>query len=55
MNKIMFWIGIASIVVAAILLIGNFKLDSAIAPVLGLLGVVLIGASEYRPWKENKK
>lgn len=51
----MFEIGIAIIVIAAILLIGNFMGDSTFPPVLGILGIIFIGASGYRPMAQKKK
>ena len=47
-NKIMFYIGIILIAIAAILLLGNFLGDSTSPIVLGVLGIVFIGASKYR-------
>jgi len=55
MNKVMFWIGIAMIVVAAILLVGDFLGDSTFPMFLGVLGIISIGASKYRPLKVKKK
>jgi hypothetical protein len=55
MSKPMFWIGIIVIVMAAILLLGNFMGDSAFPIVLGIIGIVFIGASNYRPLKRKKK
>jgi hypothetical protein len=55
MNKPMFWIGIIVIVVAAILLLGNFLGDSTFPIVFGIIGIVFIGASGYRPMKQKKK
>ena len=54
-NKIGFYIGIILIIVAAILFAGNFLGDSTFPIVLGILGIVAIGASKYRPMKSVKK
>jgi len=53
-NKIMFYTGIIFIVVAAILLIGNFLVDSTFPIILGILGIISIGASKYRPLEGKK-
>ena len=53
-NKIVFYTGMVLIIVAAILLAGNF-LGSTSPIVLGILGIVAIGASKYRPMKSVKK
>jgi len=51
----MFWIGIAIIVMAAIALI-FVEEDLGISPmVMGIIGIVFIGASGYRPMKQKKK
>jgi len=55
MNKSMFGVGIILIVVAAVLLLGNFLGDSSFPIFLGLLGIISIGASGYRPMKQKKK
>ncbi len=55
MNKIMFWIGIVFIVIAAILLLGNFMGDSTFPAFLGLLGIIALGGSRYRPIKQKKE
>jgi hypothetical protein len=48
-NKPMFWVGVAMIVIAAVLLL-TVKEDLGILPaILGFLGMVSIGASKYRP------
>lgn len=54
-NKIGFYTGMVLIIVAAILLAGNFLGDSTFPIVLGILGIVAIGASKYRPMKSVKK
>jgi hypothetical protein len=53
-NKVMFYVGIALIVIAAILLLGKFSGDSTSPIVLGVLGIVFIGASKYRPLRGKK-
>ena len=47
-NKIMFWIGIVMIVMTAILLL-TVKGDLGGWTFMGLLGIIFIGASRYRP------
>jgi len=54
-NKIGFYTGIIFIIVAAILLIGNFMGDSTFPILLGILGILAIGVSKYRPLKGKKK
>lgn len=50
-NKTMFWIGIAMIIIVATLLL-TVKSDLGVWPMfIGLMGIVLIGASKYRPLK----
>jgi len=50
-NKPMFWVGLAMIVIAAILLLTVEK-DLGMSPmILGIIGIVSIGASKYRPLK----
>ena len=50
-NKPMFWVGLAMIVIAAILLLTVEK-DSGMSPmILGIIGIVSMGASKYRPMK----
>ena len=53
-NKIMFNTGIIFIVIAAILMIGNFLGDSTFPIMLGILGIISIGASKYRPLKATQ-
>jgi len=55
MNRIMFWVGIVFIVMAAILLLGNFMGDSTFPIILGVLGIIALGASQYRPMKQKKE
>ncbi|VVB73772.1 Uncharacterised protein [uncultured archaeon] len=47
-NRTMFHIGIALVIFAAAMMLGNFMSDSAFPIVLGILGVVSIGASRFR-------
>jgi hypothetical protein len=55
MNKIMFWVGIAIILIAAVLLL-TLKEDQGIWPMyLGIMGIVFIGATQYRPVKQIYK
>ena len=53
----MFWVGIAIIVITAILLL-TVKEDLGIWPmtmgIMGIIGIVFIGASKYRPMKQKK-
>ncbi len=54
MNKPMFWIGIALIVISAILLI-FVEADLGVSPIIfGIIGIVSIGASKYRPMEKKK-
>jgi len=57
MNKPMFWVGIAIIVITAILLL-TVKEDLGIWPmtmgIMGIIGIVFIGASKHRPMKQKK-
>ncbi len=53
MNEIMFWIGIAIIVITAILLL-TVKEDITLGT-MGILGIIFIGASGYRPMAQKKK
>ncbi len=53
-NKIMFFIGIILIVIAAILLLGNFTGEGTSPIVLAVIGIVFIGASKYRPMEGKK-
>ena len=50
-NKPMFWMGIAMIVISVVLFL-TVDRDQGITPaVLAFLGIISIGASRYRPWK----
>jgi hypothetical protein len=53
-SKVMFYTGIAFVIVAAILLLGNFRGDSTFPTILGVMGVIFIGASNYRLLKTKK-
>ena len=57
-NKPMFVIGIAIIVIAAILVTSNFMGVSAspaiLGAILGILGILLLGASVYSPLRQIK-
>jgi len=55
MNKTMFWIGIAIILIVSILLL-IVKEDSGVWPiVMAIIAIGMIGVSKYRPIKQNKK
>ena len=47
-NKAMFYTGIVFIIVSAILLLGNFMGESTFPTILGVMGVISIGASKFR-------
>lgn len=52
MNKPMFWVGIVTVVIAAILLLTVGE-ELGISPIiLGIMGIVFIGASRYRPFEQ---
>ena len=53
MNKPMFWIGIVLIAIAVILLIFT-DLETSPIMVLAIIGIVSMGASNYRPMKKRK-
>ena len=53
-NKIMFYIGIILILITAALLLGNFTGEGTSPIVLGILGIVFIGASKYRLLEKKK-
>jgi len=53
-SKVMFYAGIAFVVIAAILLLGNFMGESTFPTILGVLGVIFIGASGFRLLKIKK-
>jgi hypothetical protein len=48
-NKTMFYTGMVLIVIAAVLLAGNLLGDSTFPIILGIIGIVFMGASKYRP------
>lgn len=54
-NKIRFFTGIVFIVASAVLLLGNFLGDSSLPVMLGLLGIIAIGISKYRPMTGKKE
>ena len=55
MKNLTFWIGIVNVALAAILLLA-IEEDLGIWPMsLGLLGIVFIGASGFRPMAQKKK
>lgn len=54
-NKIGFYTGIILIVAAAILMLGNFLGDSTFPVILGILGIIAIGTSKYRPMEGKKQ
>lgn len=54
MNKPIFWVGIAIIVITAILLL-TVKEDLGTWPMtMGIMGIVFIVASKYGPMKQKK-
>ena len=53
-NKTMFYIGLILIIISAILMVGNFPGENSSPIVLGILGIVFIGASKYRPLESRK-
>jgi hypothetical protein len=51
-NKTMFWIGVTTIVIVAVLLL-TVKVDLRVWPMfIGIMGIVFIGDSKYRPLKK---
>jgi len=51
-NKAMFWIGIIIVAIAVILLLTGGEEELRIWPIpLGIMGIVFIGTSRYRPLK----
>lgn len=52
-NKAMFYTGIILVIIAAILLLGDFIGDHASPVILGVIGIVFIGASKYRLLKSR--
>jgi len=53
-NKTMFYTGIIFMAASAVLLLGNFLGDSTFPIFLGVLGIISIGASKYRPLEGKK-
>ncbi len=52
-NKVMFWIGIVIVAISVILLLTGGEEGLRIWPVpLGIMGIVFIGTSRYRPLKK---
>ena len=47
-NKAMFYSGIVFVIVSAVLLIGNFMGESTFPTILGVMGVIFIGASRFK-------
>ncbi len=47
-NKVMFYAGIGLVIVAAVLLLGNFMGESTFPTMLGVLGVITIATSNFR-------
>ena len=47
-NKAMFYTGIVLIVVTAVSLLGNLMGESSFPTILGIMGIVFIGASKFR-------
>ena len=54
MNKPMFWIGVIIAAISAVLFAGNF-VDDTSPIVLLIIGIGLIGASNYRLLKKKEK
>ena len=54
-NKIGFYTVIIFILISVILLLGNFIGDSTFPMFLGILGIISIGTSKYRPLEGKKK
>ncbi|MFH0832306.1 MAG: hypothetical protein V1900_01100 [Candidatus Aenigmatarchaeota archaeon] len=55
MNKPMFWVGIALIAITALALLFVKEGLGVFPAFFGLLGIIMIGASAYRPMKKSKK
>ena len=47
-NKVMFYVGLVLVAISAVLLVGGFAGKSG-APILGIIGIIFIGASGFRP------
>ena len=52
---IMFFVGIAMAVVAAIMFLGGYLVESNFPIILGIMGIVFIGASNFRLLKPKKQ
>jgi len=50
----MFYVGIILIIITALLLLGNYTGESISPIVLGVIGIVFIGASKYRLLEKKK-
>jgi hypothetical protein len=50
-KRALFYMGIVFVLVAAVLLLGDFMKESAFAAFLGAMGVIFIAASKFRPLK----
>jgi len=47
-NQATFYAGIVFVIASAVLLLGNFMGDSTFPTILGVMGVIFIGASRFR-------
>ena len=54
-NKVMFSVGIILILVQVSLMLGNFFDKSTVPILLGVMGIVFIGASNFRLFKTKKQ
>ena len=52
---IMFFVGIAMAVVAAIMFLGGYLVESNFPIILGIMGIVFIAASNFRLLKPKKQ
>ena len=50
-NKVMFYAGIAFTIISAVLLYKNLMGESAFPIILGVVGIIFIGASKFRMLK----
>lgn len=50
-SKFMFFTGTAFVIISAILLLGNFMGESTFPTILGILGIIFMGASNFRLFK----
>lgn len=53
-NKPMFWAGLILIIITAALLFWNLTGETTSPIVLGIIGIVSMGASKYRPMEGRK-